>query len=70
MTKEDDCGSKFASANVDDYEEANNGIISNLPKISIPISEGNEDDASVRDNDYSDDESDSDTPKMKNSRLQ
>ena len=69
MTKGDDCGLKFASANVDDYEEANDAIISKLPKTSIPISERNEDDVSVRDNDYSDDECDSDTPKKKKSRL-
>ena len=41
MSKEDDCGSKFASANVDDYEEGNDGYTSSLPKISIQIREGN-----------------------------
>ena len=51
------------AANIDDYEAANECIISNLPKISIPISEGNEGNASRRENDSSDYDSDSDTPK-------
>ena len=63
MIKNDDCESKYAAENVDDYEATNEGIISNLPKISIPIGEGNEGDVARRENNYSDNKSDSGTPK-------
>ena len=70
MSEKDDSGKKFASGNVDNYEECNEGIITNLPKISIPLSECNENDTSVREEDSSDGESDSETPRKKKAKTQ
>jgi hypothetical protein len=62
MSEKYDSCTKFASGNVEDYEECNEGIITNLPKICIPLSKGKEKDGSVSDDDSSDDDSYSDTP--------
>ena len=69
MSEKDESSTKFASGNVDEYESCNEGIITNLPKICIPLIKGKEKDGSVGDDDSSDNESYSDTPRKKKAKL-
>ena len=56
--------SKYAASNIDDHETPNDEMLTNLPKMCIPTTEGDERGVARRHDNYSDSESDSDSPKQ------